>query len=130
MTILASIACPVQAIDEQPTALDRQYAAESSPFALEALQSNEPTPVEALGEPWASWPKWAQADRWTLADEPEAFSLPVGADRLPMTDLDLPRRGATRIGPEEEARMWGRSACQMGDDWLIDRLQARDGYPD
>lgn len=49
MTILIHAARPVQIDDlDAPTILDRWYAAESSPFALDGIQCDEPTPAECL----------------------------------------------------------------------------------
>lgn len=114
MTILLDARLAVEPIEADPTALDRLYAAETSPFASEH-HADEPTPVEALTPPWWEALPWS-VDLDTpveelLAEEPEAFALP---------------RGATRVDPAEEAAMWGRG--RPGDAALIDRL-GRCEYP-
>jgi hypothetical protein len=49
------------------TDADREFAAKTSPFRDEFIQADELCPVEALREPWASWPEWTD-ERWTLSD--------------------------------------------------------------
>lgn len=89
--------------------------------ARDAAEDRNAEDFPDAGDWWAYLPPGAELDaRWTL-------SIAGGGPGLPMTDLDLPR-GSTRLDADEEARMWGRG--RPGDDRLIDRLQARDGYVD
>lgn len=48
MTIVTNPRLNVEAIDADPTALDREHAAETSPFAGEHHDQGEPTPLDVL----------------------------------------------------------------------------------
>lgn len=60
-----------------PSEADRRWwAAQSTDH-----HTTEPTPVEALTEPWASWPAWTD-EVWTITDaEADELAEDFEADR-------------------------------------------------